>query len=126
MPSHYLWMAAGAQSTGTYRLGFSWANQDFGSKTVTLACDSLSPPRDVDSMYTTWEPALYENSRIPWRLLWESAPRMYVPFFVKGKDSPTSFIAAVALEVKITVYSGGARKNASTLSRASLTQSALN
>ena len=51
---------------------------------------------------------------------------MYVPSFAKGKDSPTSFIAAVALAVKTTVYSGGARKNASTLSRASLTQSALN
>ena len=36
-----------------------------------------------------------------------------------------SFNAAVALAVKTTVYSGGARKNASTLSRASRTQSAL-
>ena len=58
-------------------------------------------------------------------LLWESAPSTYVPFFVKGKDSPTSFNAAVALAVKTTVYSGGARKNASTLSRASRTHSAL-
>lgn len=44
---------------------------------------------------------------------------MKEPPSVKGKASPTSFKAPVALAVKMTVYPGGALKNERTASRAS-------
>jgi len=65
MRLHSLSTAVGASLIRTIIGGSVACNRVFESSTVTLANDSLSPPWDVDSMYTTWEPALYENSRIP-------------------------------------------------------------
>jgi hypothetical protein len=51
---------------------------------------------------------------MPWTLLCESAPRIKELPELKGYASPTSFSAAEALAVKMTVYSGGASKNVKT------------
>jgi len=58
------------------------------------------------------------NSRIPCTELWASSGRMNAASEQKGKASPTSLSAALALAVKTTVDPGGALKKESTAARA--------
>ena len=58
-------------------------------------------------MYRTGAPRARANSRIPFTELWSSAVSRNPRFGPNGYDSPTSLRAAVALAVKITMYSSG-------------------